>query len=263
MSGRTGIGVTDLRSIQCFERISDLFQITNAELVAILKAIIAVEKICIDKLVIFTDSMNGCKWMRQGPHDNYLVHFIRERISQLHDKTINIQWIPSHVGIKGNEEADQFANRGCQLNSKSELKITFSDAFSALKSGMLSAWQAEYLHVSLTKGRRHFEVLNNISRRPWFHNHNIFGSAIKLLTRLRTQHGLCGAVKFLFKLQDTPVCDVCRVYEDLEHIILRCKKFRTQRSTFLHNVQVNSLAELLCIHLSYNFVMLLIWKFNS
>lgn len=158
-SGRTGIGISDLRSIRDFERVFDLFQITNAELVAILKAIIAVEEICKDKLVIFTDSLNGCKWIRQGLHDNYLVHFIRERISQLHGKIISIQWIPSHVGISGNEEADEFANRGCQLDSTSELKITFSDAFSVIKGRMLTSWQEEYHPLSLTKGKKHFEIL--------------------------------------------------------------------------------------------------------
>lgn len=43
--GSTGIGITTMRTIRSFERVSNLFQITNAELVAVLKGILAFERL--------------------------------------------------------------------------------------------------------------------------------------------------------------------------------------------------------------------------
>lgn len=60
-----------------------------------------------------------------GLHNNYLVHIITEQASSMANKNFTIHWIPSHVGIHGNEEADDFANRG-YLETVSPLKITYS-----------------------------------------------------------------------------------------------------------------------------------------
>lgn len=113
--GRTGIGITDLRRVRSSERISELFQISNAELVAMLKAIHMFEESKHHQLAIFTDSLNGYRWLKEGQHDNYLVHFIRKETSRFQDRTISIQWIPGHAGIEGNTEADSYANQGCYL----------------------------------------------------------------------------------------------------------------------------------------------------
>lgn len=61
--GRVGIGINDGRKVRNFERLSGFFQITNAELVAILKAVIALDNEEYDDMVILTDSLNGCKWI--------------------------------------------------------------------------------------------------------------------------------------------------------------------------------------------------------
>lgn len=53
------------------------------------------------------------------------------------DKKFSIQWIPSHVGIVGNEEVDELGNRGTLLEEVSPLKITYSDALSEIKNLML------------------------------------------------------------------------------------------------------------------------------
>lgn len=117
----TGIGISALHKIRSNERISDLFQITNAELVAILKTIPTFESTEEKLLVILTDSLCGCKWLEKGLQSNYLVHLIREKITRMSDRIFTIQWIPSYVGIAGNDEADDFANRACHLENISPL----------------------------------------------------------------------------------------------------------------------------------------------
>lgn len=53
-------------------------------------------------------------------------------------------------------------------------------------------WLAEYQHLSLTKGKQHFKIQPTVKCQPWFHGMNLDGLEIKIITRLRTGHGLCG-----------------------------------------------------------------------
>lgn len=69
------------------------------------------------------------------------VHIIREQVNRNRmSESFTFQWIPSHVGISGNDEADDFANRGCHLDNVSKLKITYSDAQCEIKKRMIKDW---------------------------------------------------------------------------------------------------------------------------
>lgn len=142
-NGRIGMGMTDCGVIRKAERGHDLLQISNGELFAILMAIIESEKLVETNIAIFTDSLNGCKWLESGLNDNYIVHFIRGEIGRI-GKNYVLQWIPSHVGVFGNEEADILANQGTLTKVESELKITFSDAICEFKNSMIRDWQSQY-----------------------------------------------------------------------------------------------------------------------
>lgn len=78
-----------------------------------MNAVLALEAVQGKDMLILTDSLTGCDWIERGLNNNYLVHLIREQMGRLADRNFTIQWIPSHVGIEGNDEADDFAGRGC------------------------------------------------------------------------------------------------------------------------------------------------------
>lgn len=81
--------------------------------------------------------------------------------------------------------------------------------------------------------------------RPWFHDYRFSGNAIKILTRLRTGHGLCGVKKSLFKISDSPICDVCGVWDNLQHIMLYCKKYKSVREKLFKNIKAKTIPELM------------------
>jgi len=69
------------------------------------------------KLVIFSDSVSSLQAIAAFNIDNDLVQkFIKEySVQTKQGKTIALCWIPSHVGIPGNEKADSAAKDGLFL----------------------------------------------------------------------------------------------------------------------------------------------------
>jgi hypothetical protein len=76
-----------------------------------------------------------------------MVQDIRRTIQLFNkqEKTIAFQWIPSHVGIRGNETADLLAKKGAKLLSK-RTKLNFKTVKRLIKQKA----QAKYLQEAIT-----------------------------------------------------------------------------------------------------------------
>ena len=103
----------------------------------------------------------------------------------------------------------------------------------------------DYSYGSQTKGQEHFKLQRKVQLKPWFQGLGLNGTEVKILTRLRTNHGLCGIKKFLFKLEPTWFCDVCKVLDTLEHGVLFCRKYQNTRRNFKIFDQCETLGKLL------------------
>ena len=97
------------------ERLPDLASIYSAELHAIYLALDHVETSEGTKFVIFVDSKSVLQALEKKDWQHPFVQKILERHSWLCDegqKKIVFCWIPSHIGISGNEAADKAAKDG-------------------------------------------------------------------------------------------------------------------------------------------------------
>ena len=72
-------------------------------------------------LVLLTDSLSALQSLMSGPTDlpTRQLHNSLSTLSK-HNKAV-LQWIPAHVGIAGNEEADRLAKRRCKTSSIPQL----------------------------------------------------------------------------------------------------------------------------------------------
>ncbi|GFU80496.1 RNase H domain-containing protein [Trichonephila clavipes] len=61
------------------------------------------------------------------------------QISDSHD--VHFQWIPSHVNIFGNEQADFLAKDGCNASPPISSTLTYSEHQSRVKSEILRDWR--------------------------------------------------------------------------------------------------------------------------
>jgi len=102
----------------------------QAEQLAITKALETIEKIDITEdtprtATIFTDSRISIDSIKNARNHSYLIEKIRKKMTSLERDNwkIEFSWVKAHVGIAGNELADQLAKAAA---SDSEAQITFN-----------------------------------------------------------------------------------------------------------------------------------------
>ena len=98
------------------------------------------------KFVIFSDSLSSLLLTVDGFNiDNDLMKkFIKEySVQTKQGKTIALYWIPSHVGIPGNEKADSAAKDGLSL-SITALKSTASELLPRVTKLISEKWQKSW-----------------------------------------------------------------------------------------------------------------------
>ena len=115
----------------------------RAELIAIQEAIEYLLE-CgkpLRKIVFLTDSMSALQALETTSKDR-LVQILQTKFCRLSRQAeVTLQWVPSHVGLNGNEIADGLAKSGSLL-PQPDVPLTFSEAKTALKRQMQKEWYA-------------------------------------------------------------------------------------------------------------------------
>ena len=120
-------------------RISNSCSSTQTELIAILKALEHAHSQIQTHIIIHTDSKSALQILQNTkPKQN--IYLITNILHQLHtlklqNKNITFNWIPSHIGLMGNEAADESAKLAANLPN---IHITLHPTQSQIKSSTAS-----------------------------------------------------------------------------------------------------------------------------
>ncbi|GBO08682.1 RNA-directed DNA polymerase from mobile element jockey, partial [Araneus ventricosus] len=133
---------------------------------------------------------------------NFALHFEN---SDIYKSRACFQWIPSHVGVFGNEEADVLAKEGSALPSTSSIELFTSEIYSIHKAIANSAWRNPPTH-DWYAGNRPGLSLQSVGTR----------SAQTALARLRS--GVIKSLKFIDKEKTFSSCP-CSCPASPAHII--------------------------------------------
>ena len=91
-------------------KINGSASIFTAEAIALEMALQIVKKSSKTSFLVFSDSLSALKALKSCKTNNMSVLRLLEEINSLHpDKDIIFVWIPGHVGIEGNDQADHLA----------------------------------------------------------------------------------------------------------------------------------------------------------
>ena len=74
-----------------------------------------------------------------------MIHIL-DTLQKLQSRRITIKfcWIPSHVGIRGNETADKRAKAALTRNQTTQYKIPYTDYIPKVKQYIKSKWQQRW-----------------------------------------------------------------------------------------------------------------------
>ncbi|GFV63714.1 RNase H domain-containing protein [Trichonephila clavipes] len=101
-----------------------------------------------DEIWILCDSRSAIQhlsdWTNVGDKTSVSILKNLKELSQQHE--IYFQWIPSHIGLFGNDTADLLAKEGVTENLMSRRTLTFSEIFSKTKSLIQELWKTPPTH---------------------------------------------------------------------------------------------------------------------
>ena len=207
------------------QRIPNESSVFTAELKALIQALQYIQKSKHNSFIICTDSLSSL----QAIENLNINHPIILDIIKFHhhltsrNKAIIFYWVPSHVGIPGNERADRAAKSALDLNVTPS-KIPSSDYKQSTRSFIWAEWQLywnEQVNNKLQKVKPDLGAwppLENISRRDEL-----------VITRARIGHTYL-TQGYLLRNEEPPMCVSCMEALSVDHILIHCTELRDTRN---------------------------------
>ncbi|GFX46011.1 RNase H domain-containing protein [Trichonephila clavipes] len=204
----------------------DTCSIFTAEAVAIYRALQLIDSNMPRKYCIYTDSMSVLEAL-ENYHDRChpVVCTILDITSRLYSKGFDIVfcWLPSHVGIIGNEQADSAAK---SATSHLPLAVPLSDRKRVIMHHIFKTCQESWSQQLDNKLHSVKPVIGAWPVMP------MRRTDVKL-TRLRIGHTRFTHRHLLFG-EHAPECPSCHVSYTVHHILIDCPVFNHHRITFFH-----------------------------
>ena len=203
----------------------------TAELLAVLSALkyIFFSSFPGKNFTIFTDSMSILYSLGKLFSCHPIVQEIKDWFYLLVNRrgfTVQFCWVPSHVGIVGNERADVAAKAATRLNHILNMGIPICDFKNSIKFYCREQWQDHWSNL-----RSNFKLKSiRPSVNPWTHCRMNRRSSI-ILTRLRIGHTYC-THRYLMASgveRQVPRCSTCQVDLTVEHIMVICPALAIKR----------------------------------
>ncbi|XP_054725843.1 uncharacterized protein LOC129235823 [Anastrepha obliqua] len=180
-----------------------------------------------EKLVIYSDSRSCLEAIQNRSNPNPLIASIHQHLYLLRQRhRIDFYWVKSHIGIEGNERADEQAKEAANQGvDPVYTAFPLSYAIRQIRSQIFESWQQEYAddtNGSITK--IFFPILEDAQL-----YRQLFGISFEL-TQLFTGHGFNKAYLKRFKIidEDWRPCDQLTV-QSMHHLLHDCPRFHSAR----------------------------------
>ena len=189
------------------------------------------------RFVIFSDSKSVIESLDNYNSTNVVIKEILDLIYCIHQKKKSVVfcWVPGHVGIRGNELADQAAKRALNRRVSPAFRLPYQDLFPVVRAFVKQRWQNRWDSAHATKPIKLHAIQPIISP---FHLTGLTRKEETVIHRLRIGHTRLTHA-YLFEqrgpIKYAPLCHFCEdPFENLtvEHILIDCHELRHVRRRY-------------------------------
>lgn len=221
-------------------RLYDDTSIFKAELFAILLSLQWVEHSNLMNILIVTDSLSCAQAVKNNTEcsNPAILNEIQSTLRRCiyNGKRIVLLWVPSHVGIYGNEKADKYATYGLNKGDITALPIECHDVYLQIKTHVLKLWQNTW-EVSASRHYLQFEPQVSLEIKYCFGNRN----QEVTFTRLKFNHTLLNGSRYRVGIHPDGLCDKCFEFSDANHIFFNCIYYQNDQLRITSHIHRNNL----------------------
>ena len=206
-----------INNISIKQRLPSNASIFTAEIKAIDLALDAIAESDDDHFIIFSDSLSVLLSLENKKLDNPLVVNLLHKLHLLSiaHKTIFFCWIPSHIGIRGNEAADVAAKESLDFNIIAS-QVPYTDLKPHINSFIANKWQERW---SSCQDNKLFKIKPTLGVWP-----SGFRNSRKeevVLSRLRIGHTYF-THSYILRQENPPECTACQEIYSVRHVLIDC-----------------------------------------
>ncbi|OWR48185.1 pol protein [Danaus plexippus plexippus] len=161
-----------LKISKCFQ-INDNCTIYTAECYAILKALEYACNVNNCHIIILTDSQSALLGLEKTClkyNTSYILYEIKKMLydMHIHGKVVQLQWVPSHNGIIGNELADQATRGRADGNHSNWMKTPYTDFRCTFTMALKSLYKEYWKTVSKEEGTWYADIQKAPPAQIWY-----------------------------------------------------------------------------------------------
>ena len=150
--------------------------------------------------------------------DNPLILQLLEKLHHLScaNKTIYLCWIPSHIGIRGNEAADMAAKESLDQDITVS-QVPYTDLKYHINFFFISSkWQERW---SSYRDNKLFQIKHTLGEWPPGCRRSLKEEIV--LSRLRIGHTYLSH-SYIVRQEDPPQCTACQEIYSVRHVLIDC-----------------------------------------
>ncbi|GBM28058.1 Putative protein in type-1 retrotransposable element R1DM [Araneus ventricosus] len=164
------------------------------------------------KVNIHTDSLSSIMALKSAGSRSSFVNSAKKDI-YLANNLVGLSWVKAHIGIEGNELADQFAKQALSTGEELDIPAPRSYLNRKIKSYILNTWNTYWNHYDSASGVRVRTVIKTVGPKFLIYN--------KILICFLSGHGPFPQYLHRFKRIGSPLC-VCGLVGDADLYVFDC-----------------------------------------